>query len=122
MRVADESPQSPETVREEIEDLQSYLAGLPQEWRESGSFLAYEERLKALDHELALGRIAELASTLMDPSTRRRGLDVHEGGDAQERLLAILTESEREYAKLAATHARTTRVLSYCMSRLSLPL
>lgn len=101
---------SPETVREEIEDLRSYLAGLPSEWRESGSFLAYEEKLAALDQELALGRIAELASTL--PGETRRDHSTSELSDAQEHLADLLEKSGKFYAQLAATHARRNRGLN----------
>lgn len=113
MRVVDQAPRVPETVRQEIEDLQSYLLGLPSEWRESGSFLAYEERLRALDHELALGRIAEFASNLSVARMGGGGLEVSGFAEVQARVIAILKDSERQYAQLAEARARESRWLGY---------
>jgi hypothetical protein len=50
-------PRPAATVRQETEELRDYLSGLPAEWSSSGSFLGYEERLKALERELALSQV-----------------------------------------------------------------
>ncbi|MEE8585399.1 MAG: hypothetical protein V3T83_11155 [Acidobacteriota bacterium] len=111
MSLVGHSPRPPEMVREEIEDLRAYLAGLPAEWREVGSFLAYEEKLSALDQELALGRIAELASaTVLGKS--RSDLTLSGLADDQAQLVAILRDMEQLYARSAATHAKGSRWLS----------
>jgi len=58
------SPRGPLEIQEELGDLRRLLAGLPDDWRESGAFLSYEERLRQLDEELALARVAELLGSL----------------------------------------------------------
>jgi hypothetical protein len=101
----------PETVREEIEDLRSYLSGLPSEWRDAGSFFAYEEKLRVLDQELALGRIAELASILSPQGKLRVAVDQSALPEDQMKLVSILEDSEQLYARSAASHAKRSQWL-----------
>lgn len=113
MSIMDEAPRSPETVREEIGDLKSYLTGLPSEWRASGAFFAYEERLRVLDHELALAQINDFASHLLVASSSGSHFEVAKETSTQARLLAILRNSEREYMELAEFRARESQWLTY---------
>lgn len=48
------SPRPADVIREEIEDLVSYLEGLPDPLRRSGAMNAYEARLHALQRELMM--------------------------------------------------------------------
>jgi hypothetical protein len=106
----------PNLVREEIRDLQSYLAGLPPDWREAGSFLAYEEKLSALDQELALAQIGELARSLNLPrrNGRKKALPGPPGSvDDETSLVSILTAQERVLIQSASRHARRDLWLSW---------
>lgn len=60
-------------VREEVADLMAYLNGLPEEMRDTGAFLAYEQRVGELSRELVL---ADMAAALPTEDTGRnfRGL------------------------------------------------
>jgi hypothetical protein len=44
----------PSVSREELQDLLSYLTGLPEEIRRTGAFTAYEQRVGELSRELVL--------------------------------------------------------------------
>jgi len=100
---------SSDLVREEIDDLRSYLQGVPPEWREAGSFLAYEEKLSALDQELALARITELARTLDLRWQSRPGRSHIESVPDHMSLASILEDQERIFNQQAAAHASWER-------------
>jgi hypothetical protein len=107
------SARQPAAVRAEIEELQAYLAGLPGEWRASGSFLAYEDRLAALDRELALSQVVELASSLTELQSARNRLAPAQLSDTRDEMVALLSEAERHYAQSAAQYASRSRFLNY---------
>lgn len=48
-----EIPRDEASIREEIEDLSQYLAGIPEALRKNGAFMAYEARLEALQAKLS---------------------------------------------------------------------
>ena len=101
-------PRRTEVIREEIDDLRSYLSGLPTEWREDGAFVAYEERLRALDEELAVSQIGDLAP-LLTKEPRESSATPHDVAE----LIALIRQMERTHARSSFEHARVNRWISY---------
>jgi len=101
-------------LRSEIDDLSSYLRGIPAELRESGAFTPYEVRLQQL--------LETLLTERMKQALHRYHATIDEGSltDAQratyEEIQQWLTSAERRHQELAHDYLRMVTLLNGLIS------